>query len=104
MSRAVIHGSTVYTCGHIANDANAGVAGQTKEILERLEALLAQAGTDKSKIVSGMVWLSDIATFDEMNSVWDAWIDPANPPVRACVEGKLAGPGLKVEIALIAAI
>jgi enamine deaminase RidA (YjgF/YER057c/UK114 family) len=103
MSRAVVHGDTVYTAGHVAVDVMADVAGQTREILARIDALLAQAGTDKSKLISGMVWLADIGTFDEMNAVWDAWIDPKNPPVRACVEARLARPGLRVEIAVVAA-
>jgi enamine deaminase RidA (YjgF/YER057c/UK114 family) len=103
MSRGVVHAGVLYTAGHV--DAQAGgVAGQTKNILARLEALLQQAGTDKSRIVSANIWLADISTFDEMNAVWDAWVDKANPPARATVESKLAGPEYKVEISIIAAI
>ena len=103
MSRAVIHGETIYTNGHLASDPSAGVAGQTRDILAQLEGLLAEAGSDKSHILSAQIWLADITTFEEMNSVWDAWVDKENPPVRACVESKLARAGCSVEIAMIAA-
>lgn len=103
MSRAVVHGETVYTCGHIAADTSADVAGQTREILAQLEKTLAAAGSDKAHIISAQIWLADIAAFDEMNAVWDAWVDRANPPARATVESALARPGNNVEIVVIAA-
>jgi enamine deaminase RidA (YjgF/YER057c/UK114 family) len=103
MSQAVIHNDTVYLAGQVAGDANADVAGQTRQILSKIEALLAEAGTDKSKLLFANVWLSDISTFDEMNAVWDEWVTPGHPPARACVESKLARPQLKVEIAVVAA-
>jgi enamine deaminase RidA (YjgF/YER057c/UK114 family) len=103
MSRAVVHGDTIYTAGHVAADTSAGVAGQTREILAQLESTLADAGSDKSRILSATIWLADIETFDEMNSVWDAWVDRTDPPARATVEARLARPQIKVEIALIAA-
>jgi enamine deaminase RidA (YjgF/YER057c/UK114 family) len=103
MSRGVIHAGVLYTAGHV--DAHAAdVAGQTSNILARLEALLRQAGSDKSRILSANIWLADIAAFDEMNAVWDAWIDKANPPARATVESRLAGPEYKVEISIVAAL
>ena len=103
MSQAVIHGETVYLAGQVADDPNADVAGQTAQILAKIDGLLKDAGTDKSKLLFANVWLSDISTFDQMNAVWDAWISPGNPPARACVEGKLARPHLKVEIMVVAA-
>ena len=103
MSRAVIHGDTIYTNGHLAADPSAGVAGQTADILAQLEALLAEAGSDKAHILSATIWLTDMSTFDEMNSVWDAWVDRENPPARACLESRLARPGCSVEIVAIAA-
>jgi len=103
MSSAVIHGDTLYVSGHVAENTAADVAGQTGEILSRIENVLADGGSDKSKLLSATVWLSDIAAYDEMNEVWDAWVVAGNPPARACVESKLAGPGYKVEIAVIAA-
>ncbi|MDH3689981.1 MAG: RidA family protein, partial [Gammaproteobacteria bacterium] len=74
------------------------------DILARIDSLLAEAGTDKSKLLTANIWLSDINDFDEMNSVWDAWIDPENPPCRACVESKLAAPQFTVEIQVAAAL
>lgn len=103
MSQAVIHGNTVYLAGQVADDTDADVAGQTRQILAKIEGLLAEAGTDKSKVLSANVWLSDIATFDQMNAVWDEWVTPGQPPARACVESKLARPQLKVEIMVVAA-
>jgi enamine deaminase RidA (YjgF/YER057c/UK114 family) len=103
MSRAVVHGDTVYLCGHVAENPAANVAGQTAQILARIDDVLAEAGSDKTRILSATIWLSDIATFNEMNGVWDAWVAPGEPPARACVEARLASPDYKVEIAVIAA-
>ncbi|HEY1976278.1 MAG TPA: RidA family protein [Candidatus Baltobacteraceae bacterium] len=102
MSKAVVHNGIIYTAGHV-NDTAPDVAGQTRAILAKLESVLVQAGSDKSKLLSATIWLADVATFDEMNAVWDAWISPGNPPARATVEAKLAGPQYLVEIAVIAA-
>lgn len=103
MSRAVIHGDMIYTAGHVPDDPGAGVAEQTLQVLARLEATLARAGSDKSRILSATIYLADISAFEEMNVVWDAWVDRANPPARATVEARLAHPEFKVEIVLIAA-
>ncbi|HUN46479.1 MAG TPA: RidA family protein, partial [Stellaceae bacterium] len=78
-------------------------AGQTKQILSKIEGLLAEAGTDKSKLLSATIWLTDMRAFDEMNKVWDAWVSPGNTPGRACVEARLARADLLVEIGIIAA-
>jgi enamine deaminase RidA (YjgF/YER057c/UK114 family) len=101
MSRAVVHGDTVYLSGHVSEGAT--VTEQTQRILARIEAALDEAGTDKSNLLSAQIWLSDIGTFDEMNAVWEAWIDPAEPPARATVESRLAGPEYLIEIAVVAA-
>jgi enamine deaminase RidA (YjgF/YER057c/UK114 family) len=104
MSQAVVHGDTVFVSGTVADKtAGKSVAEQTKEILSIIDGLLAKAGTDKTKIVSANIWLVDIATFAEMNSVWDAWVAAGNAPARATVEAKLAAPQFSVEIACIAA-
>ena len=104
MSQIVIHENAIYLAGQVAQDApGASVAEQTKNILARIDSLLAEAGSDKSKLLSATIWLADIGTFNEMNGVWDAWIDPDNPPARACVESKLAAPQFTVEIGIIAA-
>lgn len=104
MSQAVVHGNTVYLAGQVAKNApDQSVAAQTEDILATIDALLGQAGTDRSKLLTATIWLSDIATFEEMNTVWDAWVAPGNPPARACVEATLANPRYTVEIMVTAA-
>jgi enamine deaminase RidA (YjgF/YER057c/UK114 family) len=103
MSQAVEHGDTVYLAGQVAADTTAGVAGQTEQILQQIDTLLAAAGSAKSKLLSATIYLADIGTFAEMNGVWDRWVDKQNAPARATVEAKLAAPQYKVEIAVIAA-
>lgn len=103
-SQLVVHNDTVYTAGQVALDAaGAPVREQTQAILDRIDALLASAGTSKANLVSATVWLADILTYDEMNEVWDAWVSAGNAPARAAVEAKLAAPEYTVEIAVIAA-
>jgi len=106
MSQVVVHGNTVYTAGQVAhNAAGASVAEQTKDILASLDALLAEAGTDKSKLLTVTIWLNSMDDFDEMNAVWDAWVAPGNTPCRACVESpRLASPKYTVEIMATAAL
>lgn len=104
MSQGVIHGNTVYLSGQVALDApGKSVAEQTRNILDRIDALLAKAKTDKTKVLSASIWLADIATFGEMNAVWDQWVPEGHAPARATVESKLAAPDYTVEIAVIAA-
>ena len=103
MSMAVVHGDTVYVAGQVADDPSADVGGQTKQILGKIDALLAEAGTEKTRILSANIWLTDMATFAEMNTVWDAWVAPGCAPARATVQAQLAAPQFKVEIAVIAA-
>lgn len=103
LSQAVVHGDTIYVAGIVADDTSADVVGQTRQILAKLEAVLAGAGTDKSRILSATIWLSDAGSYDAMNSVWDAWIVAGTAPARACVEAKLADKAYLVEIAAIAA-
>jgi enamine deaminase RidA (YjgF/YER057c/UK114 family) len=104
MSRIVIHGDTVYLAGLTANKTvGQSLAEQTHEILALIEGLLAKAGTDKSKLLTATIWLSDIRTVDEMNKVWDAWVPPGCAPARACIEALLQGPEKKIEIQVTAA-
>jgi enamine deaminase RidA (YjgF/YER057c/UK114 family) len=103
MSQAVLHGDTVYIAGHVADDTSGDAADQTRQILSKIDTVLAKVGSDKTRLLSATVWLADIEAYDQVNAVWDAWVAPGAPPVRACVESKLAGPGYKVEIAAIAA-
>jgi enamine deaminase RidA (YjgF/YER057c/UK114 family) len=104
MSQVVIHGDTVYLAGQVAQGApGASVTDQTKDILGRIDGYLAEAGTDKTKLLSATLWITDMANFAEMNAVWDAWVSPGNTPCRACVEAKLASDKYDVEIMITAA-
>ena len=104
LSQVAIHGDTVYTAGIVADDPKADVAGQTQQILAKIDQYLREAGSDKTKMVSVSIWLADIKDFAAMNSVWDDWVPKGNTPPRACVEAKLAAPQYKVEIRVIAAL
>jgi enamine deaminase RidA (YjgF/YER057c/UK114 family) len=103
LSLAVQHGDTVYLAGIVAKDLNKDVKGQTKEIVDEMDRLLAKCGSHKSKVLSAQIWVTDIRNRAPMNEVWSAWVDPANLPARACVESKLADPKALVEIMVIAA-
>ncbi len=104
LSGAVVHGDTVYLAGQVADDTSLDAEGQTADILRQIDALLAEAGTDKSRLLSVQIFIADMADFAAMNRAWDAWFDRANPPARATVQALLAGPGWKVEITGIAAL
>jgi enamine deaminase RidA (YjgF/YER057c/UK114 family) len=103
MSRAVVHGDTVYLSGIVASSPDAPVADQTRQILAEIDRLLSAAGSSKSKVLSATIWLADMATFADMNGVWDTWVEPGNTPCRATVEARLATPAYKVEIMMVAA-
>jgi enamine deaminase RidA (YjgF/YER057c/UK114 family) len=104
MSKAVIHGDTVYLAGIVAESPKGkSMAEQTKSILSQIDGFLAMAGTNKTKLLSANIWITDMAHFGEMNAVWDAWVSPGNTPARATVEAKLASPDYRVEIMVVAA-
>ena len=105
MSQAVVHGNTVYLSGQVATEkAGASVREQTIEVLAKIDRLLAEAGTDKTKVLSAGVFIADIATFAEMNAVWDGWVSPGNTPCRTTIETKLAAPQYAIEISVIAGL
>ncbi len=103
MSKAVVHGDTVYTAGFVSSDTTLDVAGQTANVLAQIDTVLAAAGSDRSRMLRVNIWLDDIATFDQMNSAWDTWIPAGQTPGRATVESKMAGNNILVEIMVIAA-
>lgn len=103
MSQAVVHGNTVYLAGQVGAPGKS-VTEQTTEILASIDRLLAEAGSDKSKILSAQIWLDDMRDFAEMNAVWDQWVDKANAPARATGEASLATPDYRVEIIVVAAV
>jgi enamine deaminase RidA (YjgF/YER057c/UK114 family) len=103
MSKCVVHGNTVYLAGIVANEPKGkSVTDQTKDIFTQIDGLLAKAGTDKSKLLTANIWITDMANFAEMNAAWDAWVSPGNTPARATVEAKLANADYKVEIMVVA--
>jgi len=102
MSEAVIHKGLVYLAGQVGTPG-ASVGEQTREALDEIEALLVRAGSSRDHMLSAQIWLADMADFAEMNAVWDSWIDGRSPPTRATGEAKLADPGYRVEIIVVAA-
>jgi enamine deaminase RidA (YjgF/YER057c/UK114 family) len=104
MSQAVVHNGFAFLAGQVADDPSQDVKGQTAQILAKIDKLLAQVGSDKTKVLSASIWLADYKTFNEMNEMWDAWVPDGEAPARACVESKLAFPQYTVEIGIIAAV
>jgi enamine deaminase RidA (YjgF/YER057c/UK114 family) len=104
MSQVVVHGNTVYLAGVVAkNTAGESVAKQTQEVLSIIDGHLAKAGSDKSKLLTATIYITDMKNFQEMNAVWDGWVSAGNTPARATVEAQLAAPQYKVEIMVVAA-
>jgi enamine deaminase RidA (YjgF/YER057c/UK114 family) len=104
LSEMAIYGGVAYLAGQVADDVSQDITGQTKAVLNEIDALLARAGTDKSKILMAQIYLSDISDFAGMNSVWDAWVANGHTPPRATLEARLAKPDYKVEIVVTAAV
>ncbi len=104
MSRIVIHNDTIYLCGQVAEDADKGIREQTSTMLDKVESLLKQAGSDKEHILSATIYINDMTLFSQMNEIWDNWIPEGHAPARACVEARMARPELLVEISVIAAV
>ncbi|MEZ9822472.1 RidA family protein [Shewanella sp. 10N.286.45.A1] len=103
MSRIVKHNGTIYLCGQVCKDAEQGITEQTSSMLEKVDALLAQSGSDKEHILSATIYVKDMQYFAEMNAVWDAWVPEGHAPARACVAAKMAREALLVEISVVAA-
>jgi enamine deaminase RidA (YjgF/YER057c/UK114 family) len=103
LSQAVEHGNTVYLAGVVAKGLDKDVKGQTKEVLDEIDRLLARCGSHKSKVLQAQIWVTDIRNRAPLNGVWTAWADPRNLPARACVEARLADPRALVEIMVVAA-
>ena len=103
-SEIVIHNGTVYLAGQVPDDTSANIQGQTQQVLESIDALLAQAGSDKSKILHAQIFLPDLHDFAAMNEVWETWVVPGHTPTRATVQAALANPKWKIEIVITAAV
>jgi enamine deaminase RidA (YjgF/YER057c/UK114 family) len=104
MSQVVVHGNTIYLAGVVANKAaGESVTKQTQDVLSIIDGHLAKAGSDKSKLLTATIYLTDMKNFAEMNAVWDGWVSAGNSPARATVETRLAAPQYSVEIMVTAA-
>lgn len=103
MCQTAIHNGTIYLAGQVADDKNAPLQEQVRQVLATIDKLLAEAGSSKSRILSAQIWLKDIADFPAMNEIWDKWVDPKNTPARATGQVLLADPAFKVEIIVVAA-
>lgn len=106
LSEMVIHhaSKTVYLAGQVAADPTADIAGQTKQVLAQIDGLLAEADTDKSKLLSATIFLPDLADFPAVNAVWETWLAPGQAPARATIQAKLVAPQYRIEIQAIAAL
>ena len=103
MSRIVKHNGTIYLCGQVCKDAEQDITEQTRSMLEKVDTLLAQAGSDREHILSATIYVKDMQYFADMNAVWDAWVPEGHAPARACVAAKMAREALLVEISEVAA-
>jgi len=104
LSEIVVHNGTAYLAGEVPDDTSKDVTGQTREVLAKIDRLLAQVGSDKTKILSAQIFLADMADFAGMNVAWEAWVAPGHTPARATIEAKLANPAYRVEIMCVAAL
>ena len=104
MSKVVIHNNTVYLCGQVAEDSTKGIGEQTQTMLDKVDALLKEAGSDREQILSATIYVKSMGYFAEMNAVWDSWVPEGHAPARACVEASMAREELLVEISVVAAV
>ncbi|TMP38534.1 hypothetical protein CWB96_00620 [Pseudoalteromonas citrea] len=104
MSRIVTHNNTIYLCGQVCSDATKDITEQTQTMLDKVDALLLEANSDKEHVLSATVYISDMANFKAMNDVWDAWVPEGHAPARACVQATMARPELLVEVSIVAAL
>ena len=104
LAGAVVHGGLVHLAGQVADDPTLDIEGQTADILRQIDALLAEAGSDKAHLISVQIFIADMADLDGMNRAWDAWMDRANLPARATVQAELANPAWRVEMTAVAAL
>ena len=104
LSEAVVYGNTVYLAGEVPDDKSKDITDQTQEVLAKIDKLLKQVGSDKSKLLSAQIFLPDMKDFAGMNAAWEKWVVPGETPARATIEAKLANPAYKVEIMCIAAL
>ncbi|HRE13346.1 MAG TPA: RidA family protein [Usitatibacteraceae bacterium] len=103
LSEMVVHNGTIYLAGQVASDMTLDIIGQTEQVLASIDRLLAEAGSDKTKVISAQIFLPDMADFAAMNSVWERWVVAGHTPARATIQANLANPAYKIEVLVIAA-
>lgn len=104
LSEMAVHAGVVYLAGQVPEDGSADIAGQTRQVLAAVDALLARAGSDKTRLLRVQIYLADLSDFDGMNAEWDAWVAPGHAPPRATVQARLARPEWRIEIVATAAV
>jgi enamine deaminase RidA (YjgF/YER057c/UK114 family) len=104
LSEIVVYNNTAYLAGEVPDDTTKDITGQTEQVLAKIDRLLAQVGSDKTKILSAQIFIADMGEFAGMNAAWDKWVPQGRTPARATIEAKLANPAYKVEIMCVAAI
>ena len=104
MSRIVKHNDTIYLCGQVCADAEQGITEQTQTMLDKVDTLLEQSGSDREHLLSATIYIKDMKDFPAMNAVWDAWVPEGHAPARACVTANMAREALLVEISVVAAV
>ncbi|WP_247256944.1 RidA family protein [Pseudomonas moorei] len=103
-SQAVIHNNTAYLAGQVSQLTEGDITAQSQDVFDKIDTLLTKAGTDKGQLLSAQIWLADMADYDGMNQVWDAWLADAQAPVRVCVESPMAKKHYRIEVQVIAAL
>lgn len=104
LSEMAVHNGVAYLAGQVAGDDSQDITGQTTQVLAQIDALLARAGTDKSRILMCQIFIADLADFPAMNAVWERWVPAGHAPPRATVQAALARPGWRVEMVVTAAV
>jgi enamine deaminase RidA (YjgF/YER057c/UK114 family) len=104
ISQAVVHGKTAYFAGITPDPIEGDIKAQTRQVLRRIDELFALVGTNKSHLLSAQIWIADMRLFADHNEIWNEWVDPANPPVRACLTTDFWRPGMLVEVMVVAAV
>lgn len=104
MSKIVIHNDTIYLCGQVADDASKDIKEQTQTMLDKVDVLLEQAGSDREHMLSATIYIKSMELFTQMNEVWDNWVPEGHAPARACVEASMARKELLVEVSVVAAV
>jgi enamine deaminase RidA (YjgF/YER057c/UK114 family) len=103
-SRALIHNGLVYISGQVPDDRTQDIRGQTEQVLKKIDDLLRQVNSHRSRLLSAQIWLKTMDDFAPMNEVWDKWVIPGETPTRCCGKVELNDPKCLIEITAVATI